>query len=231
MPQTNRRQRRNNRKRRTTKVTKRSRLPALGMPSKQLVRLKYVDEITLDPSAGGIATSVFSANGMWDPYIGAGGHQPLYFDQYMANYDHYSVLGSKIKVTPLPNDSQYATTSTPGAYGVIVDDDVTFSYTSLAQIVESNQSRGKWRMYSNKLTGANTSGKRPTIVQHFSAKKMIADPLGDSNKGTVASNPSDGVFYQVWTSSVNANDPVPCSFLVELEYIALLTEPKFIAQS
>lgn len=221
----------NSRKRKNTKVTKKSRLPTLGMPSKKLVRLRYCDEITLNPAMNAFDSILFSANGMYDPYIPAGGHQPLYFDQYMANYDHYTVIGSKIKVTPIPSDSQYSTSALPGAFGVFLDDDVAFSYTSLAQIVESNQNKGDWRMYSNSLTGANTKGKNPSITKYFSAKKFIQNPLADSNKGTIASNPTDGVFYQVWACSVGANDPVSAQFMVEIEYIALLTEPKFIAQS
>lgn len=211
---------------------RRKRLPPLGYPRKQMVRLKWVEEIVLDPVAGGISTYILSANGMFDPDITAAlGHQPLYFDQYMAGYDHYTVVGSKIKVTPLPFDSQYSTAATPGAYGINLQDDTTFNYTELAQIVESNQNKGNWRMYSNSLTGANTKGRSPSITRKFAAKKFFQKALTDSNKGTIATNPSDQAYFQVWASSVDVNNPARTAFLVEMEYIALLTEPKFIARS
>lgn len=56
------------RRRRRRRIKK---LPPVGMPSKKLVRLRYCDEIALDPVAGGIATYNFSANGMYDPDITA----------------------------------------------------------------------------------------------------------------------------------------------------------------
>lgn len=206
-------------------------LPPLGMPSKKLVRLRYCEEIALDPDSTAMATYTFSANGMWDPNTTGGGHQPLFFDEYMKSYDHYTVIGSKIKVTPLCSDAHYATNGYPGAYGVIVDDDSAFQYTNLAQIIESNQNRGNYRMYSNSLTGANTKGKNPSITRTFSAKKFFQAALTDSNKGTVATNPSDQAFYTIWTSSIDVNNPTRAAFMVEIEYIALLTEPKFVEQS
>lgn len=219
-------------RRRKRRMRRYKKLPPVGMPSKQLVRLRYCDEITMDPGSGQIQTYNFSANGMYDPDITATlGHQPLYFDQYMSNYDHFTVIGSKIKVTVLPHDNAYATNAYPLAFGVNVSDDTTFQYTSLAQIIESNQNRGMWRSANNSLTGANYKGKHPQIVRKFSAKKFFQNALADSNKGTVATNPSDQAYYTVWASSVDSNDPARTSFLVELEYIALLTEPKFVDRS
>ena len=220
-------QRRFRRRRRRVK-----KLPPVGMPAKKLVRLRYCDEIRLDPVAGGIATYNFSANGMYDPDITAVlGHQPLYFDQYMANYDHFTVIGSKIKVTAVPTGNGMSSQQVPLAFGVNLSDDTTFQYTSLAQIIESNQNKGMWRSANNVLTGANTKGKAPLITRKFSAKKFFQNALADSNKGTVATNPSDQAYYQIWACSVDSNDPSPTVFMVELEYIALLTEPKFIARS
>lgn len=232
MPRRTMKGRRRFRRRRRRMRIPRRRLPPVGMPSKQLVRLRYCDEITLDPVAGAIQHYNLSANGMFDPDITAVlGHQPLYFDQYMANYDHYTVIGSRIRVTCVPHDAAYATQAYPGAFGVNISDDPTFLYSSFPQIVESNQNRGYYRSYSNSLTGANTKGKAPSIVRKFSAKKFFQAALTDSNKGTVATNPTDQAYYQVWASSVDSNDPSRANFLVEIEYIALLTEPKFIARS
>lgn len=227
-----RRDRRKNPRRRRRMRQKR-RLPPLGlMPSKKLVRLKYCDEIRLDPGAGQISTYNFSCNGLYDPDITAVlGHQPLGFDQAMSFFNHYNCIGSKIKVTCIPTDAQYQTNAYPGAFGINISDDTTFPYTSYPQIVESNQNRGSYRSYSNSLTGANTAGRAPSITRKWSAKKFFANPLSDSLKGSVATNPSEQAYFQIWASSVDANDPSPAAFLVEVEYIALLTEPKFLAQS
>lgn len=149
----------------------------------------------------------------------------------MANYDHFAVIGSKIKVTALPHDNAYNTQALPLAFGVNLSDDSTFLYSTLSQIIESNQNRGTWRSANNSLTGASYKGKHPSITRKFSAKKFFQNALADSNKGTTASNPSDQAYYQVWASSVDSNNPSRTNFMVEIEYIAILTEPKFIARS
>ena len=120
------------------KRRRRRRLPPLGFPKSKKVRLRYVQTFSLDAPGSGIATRYFRANGMFDPDASVGGHQPLYFDQYMAGYDHYTVIGSKIKVTP----SNASTADiVPVYYGVIIDDDSSNSYTNADQIIESNQGR------------------------------------------------------------------------------------------
>ena len=232
MPRRNNRGNRRGANKRRRRMVRYKKLPPLGMPKKQLVRLKYADEIRLDPVAGGLATYNFSANGMYDPDVTALlNHQPLFFDEKMSAYNHFHVLGSKIKVTCIPTGNGQSSNQVPGAFGVNISDNTVFPYTSFAQIVESNQNKGKYRSYSNSMSGANTAGRAPSIIQKFSAKKMFANPLADTLKGSVATNPTEQAYFQIWSASVDSNDPSPTAFLVEVEYIALLTEPKFVAQS
>ena len=101
------------------------RLPAIGMSSKKKVRLRYVTEITLNASGVGLSAHYFSANGMFDPDVTGTGHQPLYYDQWMVNYEHYQVLGSKIKVTALPSQNAG---STPGVFGVVLDNNTSIQH-------------------------------------------------------------------------------------------------------
>ena len=53
------------------------------------------------------------------------GHQPLYFDQVAAIYQHYTVMKARMKVTIVPN--------TVDAYvsGILIDDDLTPAITTL----------------------------------------------------------------------------------------------------
>ena len=58
------------------------------------------------------------------------GHQPLYFDQVAAIYQHYTVMKARMKVTIVPN--------TVDAYvsGILIDDDLTPAITTLDGMVE-----------------------------------------------------------------------------------------------
>lgn len=218
------------RKRRRKLVTryKRTRLPALGFPKRKLVRLKYCDTINLDPSLSGIAYNYYRCNGMYDPDASLGGHQPLFFDQYMAGYDHFTVIGSKIKVTPCnPTTANII----PVQYGVTIDDDGVFSYSTSDQIIESNQGR------YFKLAGAeNTPQTRysNSLVRKWSARKFFGSKsiIGKAEyKGTASGDPLEQAYYGVWVGSVANTDGGNIYLTIELEYIAVLTEPKYVAPS
>ncbi len=76
-----------------------ARQPRVGFATRQLVKMRYFADVELDPGAGAMAAHIFSANGLFDPDITGVGHQPYSFDQWMAVYDHYHVVGAKISVT------------------------------------------------------------------------------------------------------------------------------------
>lgn len=203
----------------------RRRIPT-GMPTKKLVKLKYATTVALNPSSTVPDYKYFSCNGMYAPEL-IGGHQPLYYDQWMTNYDHYQVIGSACRITQVPTS---ASTSAPCLWGCIIDDEQTFSYTNAAQVIESNQ--GKYfRQGNNGSSGISTAGRQPKLVRKFSAKKMLGD-LSDKHEGTTTSNPTDQMFFGLWCASpANSSDPAQHTFLVEISYIAILKEPKFVAQS
>lgn len=205
---------------------RRRRIPQ-GMPTKKLVKLKYATTVSLNASASTPNYKYFSCNGMYAPEI-VGGHSPLFYNQWMSNYDHYQVIGSSMRVTQVPTG---ASNSNPALWGIILDDETTFSYTNAAQIVESNQGRN-FRQCQNGSSGLNTNGRNPRLIKKFSAKKHLGD-LSDKHEGSATSNPTDQMFYGLWVASpdTGATDPNNMTFMVEISYIAILKEPKFIAQS
>ncbi len=62
--------------------------------------LLYTDEINLDPGVAGVAAyHSFRANDCFDPDETGVGHQPRGFDQIIPMYEHFTVIGSKMKAT------------------------------------------------------------------------------------------------------------------------------------
>lgn len=205
----------------------RRRIPT-GMPSKKLVKLKYATTVALNPGSTTPDYKYFSCNGMYAPEI-VGGHQPLYFDQWMSNYDHYQVIGSAIRITQVPTQNA-GTAGVPCLWGCIIDDETTFSYSTSSQIIESNQGR-YFRQGNNGTTGVNTAGKSPSLVRKFSAKKQLGVGTG-KQEGSTSANPIDQMYFGLWCASpADTSDPAQHTFMVEISYIAVLKEPKFIAQS
>lgn len=222
------------RRRRRPRRRRKRVLPPLAFPDSKLVRLKYADTITINPAVGAIAQHVFCANGLADPDVTVAGHQPRGFDQWMLVYDHYTVIGAKIRVQAVPLGDSGTSRSVnlmPGIFGVTLDDNTLLEDTTVQSVIESHQGR-KYR-YTGPLA-THTAGRGPSITKRFSAKKFFKKSAivgADLYRGDVASNPTETANFGLWYGSIAGSDPPSMVFMVEIEYIALLTERKHLAQS
>lgn len=200
--------------------------PKCPLPNKFLFKTRYFQKnISINPGTGGLCDSyVFSANGLWDPDIsGLSGHSVIGFDQLMQMYDHYTVLGSRIRVT-FHNSS--ATSKL--LCGVYLNDELTEEPDS-QKIIENGLGKYSYLLEE----GANPSSAKQ-ITCNFSAKKFfsVKDPTDrDSLKGDVGNNPTEQAYYHIWACDIDTADPGAVNLLVEVEYIALLTEPQQLAIS
>lgn len=178
---------------------------------------------TLNPGGGGsISVHVFSANGMYDPDITGSGHQPRGFDQYMALYDHYTVVGSKITLQVCPRSGS----TYPTIVGVTLKD----AATVLANGNEYMEGRGS--VY--RLLGAGESAQSVVLTNTFSLRKFqsVKDPLdSDGSRGTPSGNPTEQSYFHCWAEPVQGQDSYPLDVVVTIDFIAWLTEPHMPNQS
>lgn len=217
--------------------TRIQRLPVGGYPKSMLMRLRYVTSVVVDCPANSLADHLFRCNGMYDPDQTGIGHQPLGFDQAMSIYDHYTVVGAKIKVS-LQNtlDSRQIETLVPGAWGLLVTDTnqgIASRYTSTENLLENIETTSGMVRYTQAGNSLAPS-KKPILSRNFSAKKFfgVGKIVGDDlYRGTNASNPQEEAFFRVWVGSMGLNNPYAARFLVELEYLAVFTERKLIPAS
>ncbi len=192
-----------------------------GIASRSIVKLRYCSTETLNPGvAGTVANHVYSANGLFDPNITGTGHQPMGFDQWMAFYNHYHVIGSKITVNFV---SKGTTTVDENTYivGVKVAPSTTLE-TSLSTVCENA------RTVFKPLTNSNAKGQT-TVVRKFSAKKFFGRPSiisEDEFKGGTGTNPPEQAYFHIFAAPFDGTeDASPLEIFVTLEYIAILTEP------
>jgi len=193
----------------------------MGFPKMLKMTHKYVDTVALSSTLGVINFYSFSTNGMFDPNISGTGHQPYYFDQLSAIYDHYCVIGSKIKFTVINSGN------TDPAYGLatFVDDDTTTTATTLDEVVE--RQTGKLV----KVAPANNT-RTLTLTETWSAKKYFGkDPLdNDELQGTIAANPVEQSYFKIAVQA-NSTGNVTCVITAEIEFIAVWKEIHEITQS
>lgn len=68
------------------------------IPARYITKLMYSETFDLTQAANTPWNYSYSINGMNDPNLTGGGHQPMGFDQFAALYNNYYVTGMKIKL-------------------------------------------------------------------------------------------------------------------------------------
>ncbi len=204
--------------------------PGIGklmpLPKRFRFATRYLEsKVSIDPQTGGTpASAAFRLNGLFDPRVGVGGHQPIGFDQMMPMYEHFTVIGARVRVTATNED-----TTTPQNLYLICNNS-TSSMTSVGDI-EAEVERGAARWCQ--LASANSGADTRNLTYNWSAKTWFGhNPLDDDlMKGTSSSDPTKQAILHVVAAphSVTNTSPVVCSVLIE--YIAILTEPKRLAPS
>ena len=209
-------------------------LPLAGFPKQKLVKLRYVQELEIVTPTSGLSNSVpFVANGAYDPYYPIGGHQPKGFDQWMAVYSHFNVLGSKIhvKMVGTGNDNFAWGVARTAAPNELKD-------KTLPYILEwrGNKSPNSYTVvgsenggYANNPTRMNT-----TRTARYSQKKQFGKNSTSTAEliGSDSSNPAELSIFEVWQCPIQQQlASKTADYVVIIDYIVLFTEPKVLAQS
>lgn len=168
-------------------------------------KLIYSDVVALNPLAGLVTYVNFAANGLYDPDISGVGHQPRGFDQYMALYNHYKVLASKIIL-------QTNTTSNAGVTLLCQSSDSNGSAGSVSQWIEKAQT--SWKT-------CQSSG--PGVIQisnDFVLSRDLGPTFEEANvKGSASANPTELWYYNVAIGPDDDSTDLPQHYVrVVIEY-------------
>lgn len=196
-----------------------------GLMAKRFVqRHRYVQRVPLDAGMGTLATDTFTLNGMYDPYVAVGGHQPLYFDQLGALYNHYTVIGAKMTV-----DFCSEATGATGTH--IVGIEVTSSSaptTAITDIYE--QSTAKYGVLTNLNSTAKKRISRKVSIKKWLGAKNLMDE--DQLSGHAGANPNEQLYAHVFSGGISDTyDPIRVYCIVMIDYLAVWHEPKKVTGS
>lgn len=203
-----------------------SRIVSIGRApiSKQaLVSFRYCDTVTINAAAGVTATHVFRANSLNDPSYTGVGHQPLGFDQWSIFYQNYCVLGAKLNAMPVNID-----TSIPLQFGILL------RQGSISAAVDPNllkeQGDSTWAYAGNMNNMRQRSLTKKVSISKFMGYKT---PNNESAlRAVMTANASEECYFQLWCASADhAADPAAIKFNITLDFVALLSGPKKLAQS
>lgn len=213
--------RRVRRNRRKAVVPKQMSILGTGLPKMVVVKHKYSQFITMTSSTS-VAVQSFSCNGMFDPDITGVGHQPLYFDQFSALYDHYCVIGSRIKLRLTPS----TTADVPSFFTLSVQDDTSQISTDPVFIAEQTQTK-------RPILLATGGSRTYNAVAKWSARKYFGKGVlaNSTLQGDAGSNPSEQSYYFLNLKSGDGVTSTKVYIECEIEYLAVWKELKDVAAS
>lgn len=191
-----------------------------GFPKQLTMSHTYCDVLQKATGAAGVISAYqFRCNGMFDPDITSTGHQPYYFDQLTAVYNHFTVIGSRMKLRIVKSD----TGSTPVTVGIFVNDDASV-VPSLTGCLEHP---------SSVHTTVALQDPIATLTKSWSAKKTFGGSVlsNDNLQGSSSADPTEQSVYSIFVDSSAGATATTVTLDVTIEYIAVWDELKDIASS
>lgn len=194
------------------------------IPQKFITRLKYGEQIDLDPSASPpyLAARQFRANSIYQCNATSNLGQPRGRDQFSDMFWHFVVIGSKITCEFM--------NTTDNTVGYLVGAMLKTSNATVAdvkEILESNNSR-------HALLGDASGNPKAKVIMTYNPKfQGIYDPLSNETiRGSTTGNPSDTAYFHVFAASADGNtEMAKTTCHITIEYIVAFIEPKVVGES
>lgn len=170
---------------------------------------------TVNPGIGGTCgVLVFSANGLYDPYITGIGAQPTGFDQLMVLYTEYMVTQAYIKCTFINNDSTNAQ-----LVGIAVSTSAT-AKTDPREYVENGDC--VWQ-------GISVKGglDKAMLTLDVDIAKFVKEKIFNESEyaGSASANPTNQVYFHIFGVCADGNtDSSTITTDVEIRYRSTLRD-------
>lgn len=200
----------------------RSNVVSARAQSTRVVLHYFENAISINPGVAAAGAYVFAANGLYDPNITGVGHQPNGFDQYMALYNEYVVVGSTIKVSFANADADNV-----ALIGIFLED---FETTDLDIRKYIENGNGVWSYIDKLGTGAGVKTLTHSAdISKFSTQSVLNE---DDFTGTSGANPADTHFYHVVVAPFDgAANNGSVLLNVEIRYDVIFRDPALTALS
>jgi len=205
-----------------SQVPKQMAIMGKGFPNRIMTKQVYMDTISLVAGAGSVNHYQFILNGLYDPDYTGIGHQPMYFDQYMALYNHYTVIGAKIQITAIGSEGN----TVPTEIVLWQNDDTTIT-PSGSFATQQEQDKSKYMLLGS---GGDSKG---SLSLKWSAKKTFSGSTLNNSllRGSSSANPSETSVACIGIRPADNVTNVQVFFQVKIEFISVYYELKDIAGS
>jgi len=188
-------------------------------PKSMLIKLKYCQQIPINPASMLIGTHVFRLNSIFDPDQTTGGHQPYGHDEYANIYQDYVVVGAKATI-------RFSQITSGGQSGLYM-----LEARTEAAPLSNNPDAAMER--STTIWKVGISNAATTLVLKWSRNVWFKGNVGNISQGAIfGSNPAEEVFLHVMAASADSlGDFGVVNVNVQIEYIVKVSNPKNLVQS
>lgn len=190
------------------------------MKMRQTLVYSEVFTLTTGTTPGTVAKADFRANGMFDPRVAVGGHQPYGYDQLAAMYVRWCVLGCKITVYGVLTNSTYNT----GQVGINLSDPLGAAIINAEGAIE-NQFSNYTAITQNSSAGKVVLGV--DLAKYFGVKDIVDD---NDYQGSEGADPLKQCRAVVWVASDQAA-ATTFTVTLKMEYDVIFLEPKNVSTS
>lgn len=191
-----------------------------GFPKQLKVSHRYYDPLvaTLASGTASFYTS-FRCNGMYDPRHAVGGHQPSYFDQMSALYNHWVVTKASIVVS----FAAPTATSLIGC-GIAIEDDASIGNDNLSQFIERPGTKTKHITVDDGVVN---------VYQTWSLEQNFGKGAASASiyRGNSGADPTEQQYFTIFARGINSTEASTIQMGVNIIYEAEWRELKEQLQS
>lgn len=190
------------------------------VPKRMVAKLRYCDNLQLNPTTGSLAVHRFCANGIYDPDQSGVGHQPMGHDQWSAFYERYTVIGSKMTAT-FSNQASGGTANT--ICGIAITENSSFT-PSLTELRERGNTAWTYVGSAGSGDAIKQVSKACSPKRWKGVKNLLTEE--DYSGLCTTSNPSEQLHYQVFVAAQDsAIDPAVHDVSIMIEYTVVYHTP------
>lgn len=202
-------------------------VPGRILADATIVKMRYHENISIDPATGLAGSYIFRANSVFDPNFTGTGHQPLGHDEWTNFYNRYCVLGSRMTAI---FSSQTTVVSSGSALVGISLKNTTVTEPDLNTLIESKKATTRM-MTTSGARQSVTVRKNFSMKKHFQVTSAAAD-TGLYEAALGSGNPTEQAYYHVFIAPTSSSyDVAATTVSVLIEYIVKLSDCKSLTGS
>jgi len=184
----------------------------------KLYKLRWCQDVTIQPTGGFLSDTVYSANNLYQPNTVTGTHQPMLYDELKGLYQAYEVIGSKITVRLIGQGIM------PAKVLILRNGTSATPVTSLAQATEEG-------LGAARIITPVQLARSVTLKNYYSQKKFFGVSRQMSFITAFDFAPASQAYFHLMVQNPFGTENLSVNAEVVIDYIVRVHESIVVPQS